>query len=241
MEIPQRQEYSPLRRLAAWGVHLFTASGLLAGFMALLAAIEQDWRTAMLWLLACQIIDGVDGLMARAVRVKEVLPYMNGQNIDYVIDFFTYAIVPAYIFFAAIPLPSAASYAGAFIMLLTAAIYYGKEGMVAEDEAHFVGFPVMWNMVVYMQVFVFTGWSGWVHLGLVVVFAVLHFLPIYFAYPSRDKSSYLPWVCTILFLAGLLVNVWVYPAVSVLGRLLAIAGTVGFAALATRATWQKFS
>jgi len=34
-------------KLFAWLVHLFTASGLLAGFMGLLAAIEGDFPAAM--------------------------------------------------------------------------------------------------------------------------------------------------------------------------------------------------
>ncbi len=193
----------------------------------------------MLWLLLCQVIDGVDGLLARAVRVREVLPYMDGKTIDYVIDFFTYAILPAYLYFVALPLSPALQYSGAFLMLLTAAIYYGKEGMVSTDGTHFVGFPVLWNMVVYMQIFVFPTWPGWAHFLLVVLFSVLHFLPIYFAYPSRTKGQYLPWLFAILFLASLLANVWLYPTVSALWRTMSIVATLGFAALAAQATWKE--
>ena len=85
-----------MQKLAAWSVHIFTASGLLAGFMGLLAAIEGDYRAAMLWMLATLVIDGVDGTFARMARVGEVLPEVSGKTIDYVIDFFTYCILPAY-------------------------------------------------------------------------------------------------------------------------------------------------
>ncbi|NBC64298.1 MAG: phosphatidylcholine/phosphatidylserine synthase, partial [Bacteroidetes bacterium] len=52
-------------RLKAWLVHLFTASGVITVFMALIAAAENDFRAAMLWLIAAQLIDGVDGTLAR--------------------------------------------------------------------------------------------------------------------------------------------------------------------------------
>jgi len=40
----------------AWSVHLFTASGLVVGFMAILAINEQHWREAMLWLVLALVI-----------------------------------------------------------------------------------------------------------------------------------------------------------------------------------------
>ena len=93
------QQYSFLQKTFAWSVHLFTASGLVAGFLALLAVQQKDWRTAMLWLIAALIIDGLDGTFARLAKVKKVIPYMDGTTMDYVIDFATYAIIPAYMFY----------------------------------------------------------------------------------------------------------------------------------------------
>ena len=86
----------------AWAVHLFTASGLLAGFMALLAMHDHDVRQAMFWLILAFVIDGIDGTFARMAHVTEVLPNMDGKTIDYVVDFFNFAIVPAYIFISPI-------------------------------------------------------------------------------------------------------------------------------------------
>ena len=62
-----------MKKLAAWSVHVFTASGLLAGFMGLLATVEGDYRAAMLWMLATLVIDGVDGTFARMANVQEIL------------------------------------------------------------------------------------------------------------------------------------------------------------------------
>ena len=146
--------YNTLDKTLAWSVHIFTASGLLAGFMAILAINAKDWRAAMGWLIVCQFIDGVDGALARKFRVKEVLPNINGTTIDYVIDFATYAIIPAYFFYSAELVNYAWVLPLAFLILLVSAIYYGKEGMVSDDY-YFIGFPVMWNVVVFYLVFIF--------------------------------------------------------------------------------------
>lgn len=177
------REFSVSQQILAWSVHLFTASGLLAGFMSILAINNEDWRTAMLWLFLALFIDGVDGTFARLFRVQEVLPGMDGKTIDYVVDFITYALIPAYFFFMADLVPGVWGLFMSFLMLLVAAIYYGKTGMVSSDM-HFVGFPVLWNLIVFILLFVVT-LSPIGNMIVIIVFSILHFIPIKFAYPSR--------------------------------------------------------
>jgi phosphatidylcholine synthase len=207
-----------MRSITAWLVHLFTASGLLVGFMGLLAAIDGDYRLAMFWMLATLVIDGVDGTFARMAKVKEVLPQVDGKMIDYVIDFFTYAILPAYLFFVAVDMPEWARYAGAFAMLLSAAIYYGLDGMVSEDGKHFVGFPVLWNMVVYVFIFVTPSLPWPATLAVVGALSVLHFVPILVPYPSRGGRW---WAVTlgvvVVFIGTAVANVWYFPEVTAWG------------------------
>lgn len=170
-------------RLWAWGVHLFTASGVITVFMALLAVSEGRLHIAMFWLVAAQFIDGVDGTLARRFRVTEVLPYMSGKNIDFVIDFAAYAIVPTYMIYESGLIDGGWNLACAFLILMVSAIYYGKDGMVTEDH-YFVGFPVMWNMTAFYMIFVFH-WGHWANVILVIGLSILHFIPIKFVYPSR--------------------------------------------------------
>ncbi len=195
----------------AWAVHLFTASGLVAGFMAILAINEKDWRTAMAWLIICLVIDGIDGTFARLAKVKEVLPHIDGKTIDYVIDFATYAIIPAYFFYTADLVAESWKLPLTALILLVSAVYYGKEGMVSEDN-YFIGFPVLWNMVVFYLVFVF-GASQPVNALLVIIFAILHFVPIKFAYPSRGTRFMIPTlIITSLFFIMIVLTVWYFPA-----------------------------
>lgn len=168
------------------GVHLFTSTGVVAAFMAIRAISEAQmyWqREAMLWLILALFIDGVDGAMARAAKVTEVLPGWDGKAIDYVIDFLTYAVIPAFFFYQTDMLPQAWELPAVLAILLVSAMYYGKMGMVSHD-LYFVGFPVMWNMVVYAMFFILD-LNEWLNLALVFFFCVMHFVPLKYVYPSR--------------------------------------------------------
>lgn len=228
-----------LKTIAAWAVHVFTASGLLAAFMALLAAAEKDWRMAMIWLFVCLIIDGIDGTFARMANVRVVLPQVQGKYIDYVIDFFTYAILPAYIFYETFALEGWPRGIAVSAILLSSALYYGIEDMTSPSGKHFKGFPVMWNMVVYVLVFVVPDWSPWLVFFLILLLAVAHFLPIYFAYPSRGGRW---WPATLsvatLFIGSAMLIVWRYPEPQPWARITTLIATAYFAILALVDSWH---
>ncbi len=230
--------YNTLDKTLAWSVHLFTASGLLAGFMAVLAIAEKSWRAAMAWLLVALAIDGVDGTLARKFRAKEILPHINGKTIDYVIDFATYSIIPAYFFYAAELVPPSLNLPLAFLILLVSAIYYGKEGMVSDDY-YFVGFPVMWNAVVFYLVFIFNT-TPWINAALIIACAVLHFAPVKFAYPSRATNmKSLTIIFTISILIIMPLAVWFYPDVPLWLRCAAILNLAYFGVLGAIDTFRK--
>ena len=178
--------------------------------MAILAINDKDWKTAMLWLMVCLVIDGIDGTFARLFRVEEVLPEMDGKTIDYVIDFATYAIIPAYFFYEAQLVKEEWRLPCVSIILLVSAIYYGKKGMVS-DDMYFIGFPVLWNMVVFYMLFIFK-FSQLTNAFLILAFAILHFLPIKFAYPSQaSRFKQLTLGVTVIFIFSLVAVLWCYP------------------------------
>ena len=225
-----------IQKTLAWSVHIFTASGLLTGFMAILAINEKDWRSAMFWLLAALVIDGIDGTFARMFRVKEVLPFMDGKTIDYVIDFATYAIIPAYFFYEAELVTQDWRLPLTFLILMVSALYYGKEGMVSADN-YFVGFPVLWNMVVFYLVFVLSC-SPLMNALLVVFFAILHFVPIKFAYPSQaSRLKGVTIAATLVFLIALPLLVYYYPERPMWLKIVMILNLCYFGGIAT---WDTF-
>lgn len=228
--------YSLVARIKAWSVHVFTASGLIPAFMAILCIADHDFRAAMLWLMLALLIDGVDGAFARMWKVKEVLPNMDGKTIDYVIDFSTYAIIPAYFIYEANILPPELSLISVFLILVVSAVYYGMEGMVS-DDMYFIGFPVMWNMVAFYLFFVF-GLPQMMNFVLIVFFAIIHFVPIKFAYPSRKtKYQFLNIGASLLFGISNVLVIFFYPNIPnylILGSIIALGY---FAVMAIYNTW----
>ena len=55
-----------------------------------------DWAAMFVCLGIALIVDGVDGTMARRLKVAELLPRWSGDVLDLVVDFVTYVFVPAY-------------------------------------------------------------------------------------------------------------------------------------------------
>ncbi len=237
-----KNSYSTLEKTLALSVHIFTASGLLAGFMALLAITAKNWRAAMAWLLVALLIDGIDGTLARKFKTKEVLPNFDGTTIDIVVDFTTYAVIPAFFFYMAELAAPAWSLPIAFLILLVSVIYYGKEGMISEDY-HFIGFPVMWNIVVFYLVFVFS-LSALGNAAIIIAFAILHFVPIKFAYPSRATHlKTITIIVTTAFMTVMSMIVWYFPNVPDWLKWAAVGNLVYFGGLAAFDTFSgiKFS
>lgn len=225
-----------LPKIPAFLVHVFTSSGIVVGFYAIVAAAAGDLRLAMALLFVCQFIDGIDGTFARLFRVKERLPGMDGKTIDYVVDFATYALIPAYILYQSSILPPEGRDVAVVIILLVSAIYYGMHGMVSEDM-HFVGFPVLWNFAAFYLLFV-TGFSPWGNFIAIVVLAVLHFVPIKFAYPSRSQVFFWPHLLACAVCIAACVGILVYwPKQPLWLNGLAVAAAAYFGAMAVYTTW----
>jgi len=205
--------YTLTQKALSMGVHLFTSTGVIAAFMAIRAISEMqaDWqREAMLWLILALFIDGVDGAMARATKAKEVLPGWDGKSIDYVIDFLTYAVIPAFFFYQSGLLPEGWKLVTVFAILLTSAMYYGKMGMVS-DDLYFIGFPVMWNMVVYAMFFILS-LNVWVNFALIFFFCIMHFVPLKYVYPSRTPHfKTLNILNSVLFFISNGIILYLYP------------------------------
>ena len=48
-------------QISAWGVHAFTGSGAILGFLALISILNNDQVGSFLWLGMALLVDGVDG------------------------------------------------------------------------------------------------------------------------------------------------------------------------------------
>jgi phosphatidylcholine synthase len=185
------QSHGPGRRLAAWSVHLLTASSAPAGLLALLATVRGDARAAFLWMAYTVAVDAIDGTFARAVGVKQVLPLVDGSRLDDVVDYFTYVVVPAFFIVQMQLLPAAVALPVVSLVLIASG--YGFSQVAAKTADHFfTGFPSYWNFVAfYLYVL---AWPPAANAVVLVVLAVLVFVPLRYVYPSRMTELRAPTV-----------------------------------------------
>jgi phosphatidylcholine synthase len=176
---------TPARRAAAWGVHLFTASSAPAGVLAIAAIYRGDAATAFWWMAYTLAVDSLDGTLARAVRVKEVLPWFDGTRLDDLVDYFTYVIVPAVFLLRIDLLPPAIATPVALAPVIASAYGFCRTDAKTADH-FFTGFPSYWNVVVFYLYAL--GWPAWANAAVVVVLAIGVFVPIRYVYPSRTRT-----------------------------------------------------
>ena len=139
---------------------------------------------AFWWLGVTLFIDGIDGPIARKFKVTEVLPNWSGAMIDNVIDYATYALIPAFILYMSDIIVGPALYIAVAAIVISSAVYYADTGMKTKEN-FFKGFPVTWNMLIF-TLFAIQASPGLI-LGAVAVATVLTFFPIYFLHPVRVK------------------------------------------------------
>lgn len=171
-------------QLLAYGVHLFTASGIIFGFLSMAATVQGDKFTAFLYLGIALFIDGIDGTFARWARVKTITPGIDGTTLDNVIDYVTYAAIPALMIWQWNMVPDGwGLWIGAGIMLVTC-YTYANASMKTHDN-YFSGFPAIWNLVVLYLLIL--GTADMTNLVVLLVCGVLTFVPTAYVHPLRVK------------------------------------------------------
>jgi phosphatidylcholine synthase len=198
--------------LLAWLAHLYTASGVLCAFLAARAVIDFDYRTAFFWLGVQVLIDATDGVLARAVRVSERLPWFNGAKLDDIIDYLTYVFVPALFVWRAILVPESWTSYVTSAMLLSSAYGFNRDDAKTADH-FFLGFPSYWNIVVFYLLVL--NLSPQVNAAILLGLAVMVFVPIRYVYPSRMTVLRGPTILLgVIWGALMSVMLWQYPAIS---------------------------
>jgi phosphatidylcholine synthase len=180
------ERVSWLRRIGGWAVHAFTASGLIcgAGVALLLLQSERSPDTYrycfLLFLLAC-VIDGVDGTLARWVRIKQAVPSFDGRRLDDLVDFVMYTCLPLLLLYRAGILPADYNWV-LLVALLSSAYGFCQVGIKSHDGA-FVGFPSYWNIAAY-YLYCWPA-EGWLAVTIILVLSFLTFVPSRYPYPTQ--------------------------------------------------------
>jgi phosphatidylcholine synthase len=170
--------------IRAFAVHILTACGAALAFLALILATGGHWAAMFLCLGLALFIDGVDGPLARAFKVADLLPRWSGETLDLIVDFVTYVFVPAYAVAASGLLPEALAITSGVVICITGALYFADRNMKM-PENYFRGFPAVWNLAAF-YLYVLAP-PPWIAVLALATLAVLTFVPIPFVHPLRVK------------------------------------------------------
>jgi phosphatidylcholine synthase len=195
------QQRESLGVLAAWLVHVYTATGTALAMLTVIAVLDGDTVRA-LWLgLAAMIVDGTDGMLARRVEVKKRIPWFDGALLDNIVDYLTYAFTPMVLLWSAGYLGEGPLATVLAVMPLLASAYQFCRVDAKTTDHLFLGFPSYWNIVAFYVVVL--DLSTPVVAILLAVCAALVFVPVGYVYPSRtDTLRTLTLVLTTAWLAS---------------------------------------
>lgn len=169
------------KQTTAWLVHAYTMSGAVLGMAALIAVANGDPRLAFFFLVVSMFIDATDGLMARAIRISEVLPRFSGAQVDNAVDVLTFIFVPLFIIAYEGLLPH---FLWIAIPTMAAMYAYGQIDMKTEDN-FFRGFPSYWNIIALYMYWLRPD-DFWAVMAIIVP-SILTLIPTRYLYPSRNS------------------------------------------------------
>ena len=199
-----------LPALAGWCVHLYTGLGLVAsaGIAVLIVRGGHDsFRWAFVLMVIAMLIDGTDGIFARAVRIKEIVPRFDGRRLDDIIDFLNYTFLPLLLVWRAGILPP--GYEFCLLVPLLASAYGFCQVAAKTDDGYFLGFPSYWNVVAFYLYLVHAFvWPlpGWLSAAVLIGLALLTFVPSQYLYPTQ--RGLLNLVTYVLAFAWMLLVIW---------------------------------
>lgn len=228
-------ETSLSQRRRGFSIHLLTASGAVAGLVALQSVFNESIRAALLWLIACQILDGIDGPMARRFDVELHAPHIDGHVLDLVIDYVTCVVVPVVLLLNMQIIPQELSMTVAGSILITSALWFARTDQETED-VWFNGFPAMWNIVV--PSFVLLNTSQRVAAIICVMLCITQMTTVKFPHLLRVRALRRPtYAVTVLYFS---VFTWlsaVYPNGPEWAKSIILIGPVYLAGLVVWRTW----
>jgi phosphatidylcholine synthase len=172
-------------RTCAWAIHLYTALGAAVGLLTLDAIARNDFRGAFVMMALAVIIDSSDGPLARAIKVRDRVPVLDGALLDNLVDYLNYVVTPVFLMLRAGIITSGAGgfVLAGFVMVASAYGFCRIDAKTADN--YFRGFPSYWNLVaLYLFCLHF---STLANALVLFVLGVMVFIPIKYIYPNRTE------------------------------------------------------
>lgn len=187
--------------VAGYLVHSITAFGAIAGLISLEEFISGNYRSGLLWLIICQLIDGFDGPIARKIDIHIHATRFDGHILDLVVDYVTCVIVPVVMFIKLELLTGNWSYFYAGLIIFTGALWFARTDQETEDH-WFNGFPAAWNLVI--PTFIILGTRESYVISIIILLSFLSLTKLKF--PHLVKVEFLrpiTWSLAVIYFVAL--------------------------------------
>ncbi len=240
-----------MKKIYAWLVHFYTALGAVFCLFAIISAIDAYFSYAQgdllgyheymsmsfFYMAVILIIDGTDGTLARRVDIKRLAPF-DGALLDNIIDFSTYAIVPA-IWVYVTPNDVIPGHWKIFciILIMLSSCYQFCQAEAKTKDDFFKGFPSYWNIALFYMIY----FSYWGHLNVLIItiLAILSFVPIKYPYLSKVNAftnnrfwQIVIVAMTVIWGAGIIFAAYQWPIYNAVCGVIMIAFAVIYLAMA---------
>ena len=204
----QGESYTTLQKILAYGVHVYTATGVVWGMLAAISIFAGEFRQAFIWLLIAVIVDSSDGYFARKFQVKKIAPNINGAKLDDICDYLNYTFLPMLMIWKGNWLPDPA-WLWCSVALFSSLFAFCNEGAKEDERGFFLGFPSYWNFVAFYIIVCLAHYGPYWSLSAVLFLSVLSFVPLRFIYPSRTPywQGFFVWGA-IVWTVGFLYVLW---------------------------------
>ncbi|MCC6436998.1 MAG: CDP-alcohol phosphatidyltransferase family protein [Acidimicrobiales bacterium] len=187
---------------AGWAVHVLTAAGAVLGLLALVAVMDRRPYAAVVWLVAAQILDGLDGPLARAYGLDSQPSRIDGYILDLVVDYFTCVAVPALLLHQFLGFGPWEGLVLASVVLISGGLWFSRLDMCAEDHS-FRGFPAAWNLVI--PTLLLLRLPSLLEAAIIAALSALSFSNVVFVHPMRVvRGRAVSIGVTVLWLVSLL-------------------------------------
>ena len=174
-----------VQKIPACLVHIFTGSGIIFSFMALVSVIEGYKLLTFMFLGIALLVDIVDGTLARKYKTKIIFPNIDGKTLDTIIDYINYIFIPCIMIYKFDYLPPDLTIIIP-IFIICVSLYSYVNTKLVDTSFSYIGFPSIWNVILlYLEILSF---NQWINLFIILLFILLKFVPFRVIHPMRNVA-----------------------------------------------------
>ena len=173
------------QKIPACLVHIFTGSGIILSFMALVSVIEGYKLLTFMFLGIALLVDIIDGTLARKYKTEIFFPNIDGKTLDTIIDYINYIFIPCIMIYKFGYLPPDFTIIIP-IFIICVSLYSYVNTKLVDTSFSYIGFPSIWNIILfYLEILSF---NQWINLFIILLFIFLKFVPFKVLHPMRNVA-----------------------------------------------------